>query len=252
MSIKKILGAIRKADQDYAMIDDGDTIAIGISGGKDSMVLAYGLYLYQQWCKKGKQKSFDLLAIHLDLNFGGMDMQPIAQWFHQLSIPYYDIKTQIYDMLKLHPTTSGNIPCSLCSKFKKGAMVLESKNRGATKVAFAHHMDDAIETVFLNWIYGGRIATFDPKMYLSNQAIMFIRPLIYARESQVEVAITQAAIPVVKSTCPVDKTTQRESIKQLVASIEHQFPSALVNLPKGITNTDHIHLFPPIVSKKDQ
>ena len=251
MSVKKILGAIRKADQDYELIDDGDTIAIGISGGKDSMVLAYGLHLYQKWCTKGHVKSFDLIGIHLDLNFKPMDTQPIAAWFESFNIPYDDIKTQIYDMLLLHKTNSGTIPCSLCSKFKKGAMVLESKKRGATKVAFAHHMDDAIETVLLNWIYGGRIATFDPKMFLSDQKIMFIRPLIYARESEVSLALDQANIPTIESGCPVDKTTQRESIKQLVKTIESAFPSARVNLPKGLTNVDKIHLFPPVESKQD-
>lgn len=251
MSVKKILGAIRKADQDYHLIDDQDTVAIGISGGKDSMVLAYGLYLYQKWCIKGNIKSFDLFAIHLDLNFGPCDMQPIETWFNQLSIPYFDIKTQIYDMLLLHKTNNDVIPCSLCSKFKKGAMVLESKKRGATKVAFAHHMDDAIETVLLNWIYGGRIATFDPKMFLSDQQIMFIRPLIYARETEVSIALDQAKIPVVGSGCPVDKTTKRESIKKLVATIESTFPSARINLPKGLTNLDKVHLFPPIESKKN-
>ena len=251
MSVKKILGAIRKADQDYELIDDGDTIAIGISGGKDSMVLAYGLHLYQKWCTKGHVKSFDLIGIHLDLNFKPMDTQPIAAWFESFNIPYDDIKTQIYDMLLLHKTNSGTIPCSLCSKFKKGAMVLESKKRGATKVAFAHHMDDAIETVLLNWIYGGRIATFDPKMFLSDQKIMFIRPLIYARESEVSLALDQANIPTIESGCPVDKTTKRESIKQLVKTIESTIPSARVNLPKGLTNVDKIHLFPPVISKQD-
>ena len=251
MSVKKILGAIRKADQDYQLIDDGDTIAIGISGGKDSMVLAYGLYLYQKWCTKGHLKSFDLIGIHLDLNFKPMDTQPIAAWFESFNITYVDIKTQIYDMLLLHKTNAGTIPCSLCSKFKKGAMVLESKKRGATKVAFAHHMDDAIETVLLNWIYGGRIATFDPKMFLSDQKIMFIRPLIYARESEVSLALDQANIPTIESGCPVDKTTKRESIKQLVKTIESTFPSARVNLPKGLTNVDKIHLFPPVKSKQD-
>ena len=153
-------------------------------------------------------------------------------------------------MLLLHKTNADTISCSLCSKFKKGAMVLESKKRGATKVAFAHHMDDAIETVFLNWIYGGRIATFDPKMFLTDQQIMFIRPLIYARESEVSLALQQANIPVVPSGCPVDKTTKREAIKQLVSTIETTFPSSRINLPKGLTNIDKLHLFPPVHSKQ--
>ena len=246
MSIKNCLGAIQQADKDYQLIDDHDLIAIGVSGGKDSMVLLYCLKLYQQWCIKRHIKTFNIIGIHLDMNFGGMDMQPIEAFAKTNDIPFVNIKTQIYDILKMHLNNAGNISCSLCSKLKKGAMIQEAKNVNATKTAFAHHGDDAVETLFLNMIHGGRIATFDPKMHLTNADMTFIRPLIYAKEAWINMAVQQANIPVVASTCPRDKHTQRESIKQLIQTIESDYPSAKYNLLKSLSNDQQIDLWHPI------
>lgn len=245
MSIKKCLGAIQQADKDYNLIDDNDLIAIGVSGGKDSMVLLYCLKLYQQWCQKRHIKTFNIIGIHLDMNFGGMDMSPVAQFCQQQDIPFINVKTQIYDILKLHLNNSGNISCSLCSKLKKGAMIQEAKKVNATKTAFAHHGDDAVETLFLNMIHGGRIATFDPKMHLTNADMTFIRPLVYAKEAWINWAYQQANIPVVTSTCPRDKHTQREDIKQLIQSIEQTYPMAKYNLLKALSNDTQVDLWHP-------
>lgn len=125
-------------------------------------------------------------------------------------------------------------------------MIKAAKDHGATKVAFAHHGDDAVETLFLNMIHGGRIATFDAKMYLANQEMMFIRPLIYCKEQQVINAVHSANLPVVTSTCPNDKHTQREDIKQLIHQIEQQFPSASYNLLKSLSNDEKVSLWHPL------
>lgn len=252
MSIKKVLGAIAKADKDYQLIDNGDKIAIGVSGGKDSMVLLYGLKLYQQWCEKKRIKTFDIVGIHLDMNFGGMDMQPVADFCKKHEIEYIEVKTQIYDILKMHLTNANKLSCSICSKLKKGAMIIEAKKVGATKTAFAHHGDDAVETLFLNMIHGGRIATFDPSMHLTDQDMMFIRPLIYCKEQQIITACAQANLPVVTSTCPNDKTTQREAIKQLIHQIESEYPMAKYNLLKSLSNDQKVSLWHPIQENLEQ
>ncbi len=237
--MRKVLGCIRKADKDFNLIEENDKIAVGISGGKDSIVLLYGLHLY----KKLSQKKFDILAIHLKLGFEGMDMTPIEQWCADLDIDLVQVNTDVYKILKIQANADGRLPCSLCSKFKKGHVIDEALKHGCNKIAFAHHGDDAVETLFLNMIYGGRIATFRPKMYLTRKKVTFIRPLLYVFENDIRCAVENDNLPVVTSTCPMDKHTQREEIKQMLNQMYKMYPTARDNFMTMLSNKEQLDLW---------
>lgn len=242
MSIKKVLSSMRKADIDYGLIDDGDKIGVGISGGKDSNLLLYCLYLYQFLAANTFDKHFSIVGIHIDLNFGEEDFNIIRHWFDDYPIEIVSEHSLIADILDKH-RKNGKIECSRCSTLKKGAVIACAKKIGCNKVAFAHHSDDAIETLFLNMIYGARIATFDPKMHLSNQDITFIRPFIYAFEKDIKKAQREIGMPSIKSGCPNDGFTKRQDIKELLHTIYHQYPHAKENFQLSLHNTEKINLW---------
>ena len=242
MSIKKILATMRKADQDYNLINDGDVIGVGLSGGKDSNLLLYALYLYQFLAKNAFNKQFDIIGIHIDLNFGEEDFSTISEWFSKYPIKLHHEKSKIADILKLN-LKNDEIQCSLCSKLKKGAVIEVAKKLGCNKVAFGHHADDAIETLVLNMIYGGKIATFDPKMHLSNQNIDFIRPFIYTFEKDIKKACNELELPKIKSGCPNDGNTQRQCMKDMLHSLYRQYPHAKENFLLSLHNDKQLNLW---------
>lgn len=242
MTIKKVLAKVRKADEQYHLIEDGDYIAIGLSGGKDSSLLLYTLYLYQFLCRNTFNKNFKIIGVHIDLNFGEEDFSVIEDWFKDYNIPLYYEKSKIADILNLN-LKNDSIQCSLCSTLKKGAVIKAAKSLGCNKVAFGHHADDAIETMLLNMIYGGRIATFDPMMHLEREDIDFIRPFILSFESEIKKAIKELGIPRIKSGCPNDGFTKRQDIKELLNDIYHQYPQAKENFLLALKNTDKVNLF---------
>ncbi|MBQ1810192.1 MAG: tRNA 2-thiocytidine(32) synthetase TtcA, partial [Erysipelotrichaceae bacterium] len=177
-SMKHILGQMRRADHDYHLIEDGDRIAVGLSGGKDSSLLIYSLYIYQKLAEKSLGKRFEILGIHIDLNFGEEDFTPLWNFLDRYQIPYVAEKSRIADILGLY-LKDGKVQCSRCSQLKKGAVIKTAKENGCNKIAYGHHADDAIETLLLNMIYGAKIASFEPNMYLSREDIRLIRPFIY-------------------------------------------------------------------------
>lgn len=239
MSMKKILGCIKKADYEYELIKEGDKIAVGISGGKDSVLLLYALSLYQRFARK----NFEILGIHINMGFPNMNMSEIDKFYKELNIPYITVDNDIYSILKQHQDENGKLPCSICSRMKKAAVNQVAKENGCNKVAFAHHADDAIETFFLNMIYGGRVATFSPEMFLDNIQLQFIRPLIYAHENWISKAVKEKGIPVCKSTCPNDKHTQREVIKNMLHDIYKQYPQAKENFLLMLYNEEQFDLW---------
>lgn len=243
MNIKKLMGFIRKADLDFKMIDDNDRIAIGVSGGKDSMLLLYALNMYKKIAKKYDNKNFEVVGIHLNMGFPDMDFTKVREFFKTNEIEYYDIDTKIYEILKLHLDNDNNIKCSLCSTLKKGAVINEAKLLNCNKTAFAHHSDDAVETLFLNMIYGGRIATFAPKMHLSDSDMTFIRPFIYVDEKSIKDIVSNLNLPLVISTCPNDKFTQREEIKNLLNKMYCTYPMAKKNFVTMLSNTDKLDIW---------
>lgn len=240
--MKKILAQVRKADQMYQMIENGDRIAVGLSGGKDSSLLLYTLYLYRFLSRNTYQKDFELIGIHIDLNFGEDDINPLLEWFGQYDIKIECEESKIADILKLN-LHKEKIDCSLCSTLKKGAVIRKAKELGCNKVAFAHHADDAIETLLMNMIYGGRVATFDPKMYLDHSETTFIRPFCLSFESEIAKTCRQLEIPIIKSGCPNDGYTQRQEIKELLHSIYHKYPQAKENFLLSLYNEEHLNLY---------
>ena len=241
MSMSTVLGCLKKADIDYNLIKDGDRIAIGISGGKDSMVLALALHLYKRFSKK----NYDIVAIHIQMGFPSQDFSEINEFFKQNEIEYHEVpsKPMIYEVLKRNLTNKGKLPCSICSKMKKAAICQAANQFNCNKVAFAHHADDAIETFMMNAIYGGRLATFLPKMELTRENITFIRPLIYCREQIIKKTINSSKIPVSESTCPNDKHTEREVIKQMLKDIYKSHPEAKQNFLNMLSNEDKMELW---------
>lgn len=237
--MRKIVGCIKKADKDFNLISDGDRIAVGVSGGKDSVLLLYALYLYQQM----HVKNFDIIGIHINMGFPNMNFSNVDEFFSKINIPLVHEDSDIYEILKLNAEEDGSLPCSLCSKFKKAAVIEAAKKLGFSKIAFAHHADDAIETLFLNAIYGGRLATFKPNMYLDRSETTFVRPFAYVYETDVVNAFHNKEIPVVVSTCPMDGYTKRQEIKELLQSIYSSYPMAKQNFLKMLHNNEKIDLW---------
>ncbi|MFA6862182.1 MAG: ATP-binding protein, partial [Bacilli bacterium] len=223
------------------MINDGDKILIGLSGGKDSMALVSLLATYQKF----PGKHFTIAAAHLDFGFPPIDFKPVEEYVKSLGVPYiaYDA-SDIYGILQAHrnPVTH-LLPCSICSRMRKAVINKAAKELGFHKVAFAHHMDDAIETLFLNMTFGARVATFEPKMYLENADIEFIRPLIYAREKMLLKYTTLSDIPVAKNSCGNDKHTEREDVKETLANYYKKHPDAYNNFAVMLTNDQQFKLF---------
>ena len=234
-AIRTLLACIRKADQTYNLINHGDKIMVGLSGGKDSMALLYCLNLY----RKFSHTEFELQPVTLDLGFPGFNPKPLEEFCESLGLKLIvsDSK-EVYEILCIQQEKQGlkHLPCSICSRMKKAAINKVAKELGFNKVAFAHHADDAIETLLMNEIYGSRIATFSPKMHLENADIDFIRPFLLVREKDIKQFIKEENINVMGSSCPADKNTTREEIKDLLNDLYKKFPKAKTNFLTMISN----------------
>ena len=239
MELHTILGDIRKADQDYHLIDDGDRIAVGVSGGKDSMVLLTALHMYSKFA----DRNFEVVGIHIKLGFPNMDFSEVVAFCRQQGITFYQYDSQVYEILKRNPDKEGNIKCSLCSKFKKATVIDAAKKLNCTKVAFGHHSDDAVDTLLMNAIHGGKLATFLPKMYMSRTDTTFIRPLVYSYESDILSALERNQIPFVKSTCPNDGYTERQAMKDMLQEFYRSYPMAQKNFIRMLYNEDQVELW---------
>ena len=218
MDLQRVLSLVRKACDDYTMIDEGDKIAVGISGGKDSLTLLYAL----SHLRRFYPKHFDVVAVTVDLGFNNLDLSKISELCETLDVPYHIEKTDIYDVI-FNVRKESN-PCSLCAKMRKGALNDAMKKVGCNKIAYAHHKDDVIDTMLLSLIYEGRFHTFSPVTYLDRTDLTVIRPLIYMNESDVVGFVNKYDVPVVKSPCPVDKKTKREYVKDIVKKINKETP----------------------------
>ena len=247
MKLQDILRKIKKADEDYHMIQAGDRIAVGVSGGKDSMVLLTALHMYSKY----PHCDFSVVGIHIDLGFPSMDFHEADEFCKNNGIAFHHEPSPVYEILKKNPDKNGKIQCSLCSKFKKATVIEAAKKYGCTKTAFGHHGDDAVETLLLNAIYGGRIATFKPKMYLTNTKMMFIRPLIYCCEQEIASAQRINAIPEVKNTCPNDGFTKRQDMKELLNTLYRKYPEAKGNFLSMLSNQKQLDLWQPQALKYD-
>ena len=216
--MQKLMGQVRRCAEDYHMIEAGDRIAVGVSGGKDSLgmlVLLAGLRAYYP-------QPFTLEAITLDLGFGGMDFSPIEALCQRLEVPYTIVKTEIGPVV--FDARKESNPCSLCAKMRRGALNEAILERGIHKIALGHHMDDAVETFLLSLLYEGRISCFQPVTLLDRSGVTQIRPLLYIGEKAMTNLAQRMELPVVENTCPADTHTRREDVKQLIQQLSKQYP----------------------------
>ncbi len=218
MKLQQLYSRVRRALDDYNMIEDGDKIAIGISGGKDSLTLLYAL----AGLRKFYPKKYDLVAISVDLGIAEINMSDVQKLCEKLEVPLTLISTQIGPIIFEERKESS--PCSLCAKMRKGALNEAALDLGCNKVAYAHHMDDIIETMFLSMIYEGKFYTFPPVTKLDKTNLSVIRPLMYVLEADVIGFKNKYELPVVKNLCPADGYTRREYTKQLIRQINQENP----------------------------
>lgn len=230
--MQKILSAIRKAVDEYQMIETGDRIAVGVSGGKDSLLLLLAL----KELKRFYPKTFEIVGISVDMGFDGMDYSPIAALCEREGIDYQVIKTDIAEIvfdLRQEPN-----PCSLCAKLRRGALNDAAKAAGCNKVALGHHRDDAVETFMMNLIYEGRIGCFSPVTYLDRTDVTVIRPMLYLVESEVKRIEKTVDLPVVKNLCPADGHTKREYIKDLLRDLDHNIQGTSVRIQHAMEKAE--------------
>ena len=218
MKLQKLLSLTRKALDDYNMINDGDKIAIGISGGKDSLTLLYAL----SHLRRFYPKKFDIEAITVSMGFKDMDFSPVEKLCRELDVNYTVVETEIADIIFSHRKETN--PCSLCARMRKGAFNAKVKELGCNKEAYAHHYDDVIETMMMSLIYEGRFHCFSPVTHLEKSDITLIRPLIYVEEADIKGFRNAYNLPVVRNLCPVDGYTKRQYAKELIKTLQSESP----------------------------
>ena len=215
--MKKLLSYIRRACDDYGMIEDGDRIAVGVSAGKDSLALLCGLAQMRRFYPK----KYELVAITVDMGFDGMDFTPVEKFCRDADIPFTLVETQIKQIVFDYRQEKN--PCSMCAKMRRGALNKAAVANGCNKVALGHHFDDAVETFLMSLFYEGRISCFQPVTELDRSGITQIRPLLYVGEKKIA-SYAEKNLPVVNNTCPADKHTQREEVKELIVELSKKYP----------------------------
>ncbi|MBS4980399.1 MAG: tRNA 2-thiocytidine(32) synthetase TtcA [Lachnospiraceae bacterium] len=230
MKLQQLLSYTRKAVDEYQMIEEGDHIAVGISGGKDSLTLLYALH----GLKRFYPKKFELSAITVDLGYEEFHLEPIQELCDRLEVPYKIVRTDIAHILFEERKESN--PCSLCAKMRKGALNDAVREMGCNKVAYAHHKDDVIETMLLSLIFEGRFYSFSPKTYLDRMDLTVIRPMMFVDEMDVIGFKNKYDLPVVKSKCPVDGHTKRQYAKELVKRLNQEHQGAKERMLTAILN----------------
>ena len=215
--MQKLMGLVRRCVDDYDMIRQGDKIAVGVSGGKDSLVLLVLLAGLKQYF----DKSYELEAITIDMGLG-MDYSGIQALCDRLEVPYTIVKTEIAPIIFDYRKEKN--PCSMCSKMRRGALNQAILDRGFNKLALGHHYDDAVETFVMSLLFEGRISCFQPVTNLDRTGIIQIRPMLYIHEKTVDNFAQRQGLPVIQNRCPVDKQTKREEVKQLIYQLSQTYP----------------------------
>lgn len=235
MSFKKkdnqnFYNPIRRAILNHQLIKPGEKVAVGMSGGKDSTSLLYFLDQIKRQRRLGFD--FELVPITLDMGFAGCDLSPLAAFVHELGYELEIVPTNIAKVV--FDIRQEKSPCSLCAKLRRGYLYNRARELGCQKVALGHHVDDAIETYFMNFLFHGRLNSFEPISYLSKNQISLIRPMIYLPEKQIIRFVAREELPVVFNPCPVDKKTKREEIKQLVSRLAENYPDIRTKFVMGM------------------
>ncbi len=237
MNLQQIMSPIRRAIDDYVMIEDGDRIAVGLSGGKDSITLLSGL----AGLRRFYPKKFEIVAIRIDtgLDFDNEECENLKKYVEELNVEYVVEKTEIASVV--FDVRKEENPCSLCANMRRGALNSAAKNAGCNKVALGHHADDLIETFFLSMMYEGRLSTFHPITNLSRMDLAVIRPMIYMRERDVSSFAKNK--PILNNPCPADKHTKREYVKNLLKDIRQDIPFVNDNVLNALIHPERTNLF---------
>ena len=216
--MQHILGLVRRCVEDYHMIEPGDRIAVGVSGGKDSLLTLVSLARLQKFYPI----PFMVEAITMEMGMPGMDFSGVAALCEKLEVPYTRIQVPVYQII--FEERKEKNPCSLCAKLRRGSLHTALTERGIRKIALGHHYDDAVETLLMNLLFEGRIGCFQPVTYLDRTDITQIRPLLYCQEADIRRMASKLALPVVKNTCPMDGHSRRQEVKELLAELEQRYP----------------------------
>ncbi len=222
------------------MIDDGDKIVVGVSGGKDSLVLFEALKRYRRF----SPQHFELIGVHVDMGFKNADekgLEAVKRYFDESGVQLIVEKTDIAEIL--FDVRKESNPCSLCSKMRRGALCNAAVNLGASKLALGHHADDVLDTMLLSFMFEGRLSTLAPKSLMSRTGVTVIRPLIYLSECDVAGAAKKLELPVLFNPCPEDKHTQREYMKKLVDNIRKDIPCAKERMISAIESPERYNLW---------
>ena len=240
--MQKILSNVRKAISNYHLINTGDCVAVGVSGGKDSMAMLYSLYQL----KKYQILDFNLHAIYVNVGFDDVVRDDgVRKFCIEHDIPYHHIDTDIADIL----STSDSSPCSLCSKMRRGALVNKAIELGCNKLALGHHSDDVLTTFMLSMIYEGRLSTIQPIVNGDTESITVIRPMLYVNEGDIRGAVRRHALPTFANPCPHDKHTEREHMNEIISSIQKDIPIARSRIKSALLHPERNNLIPPPTSK---
>lgn len=252
--MRTIIGSIIKANDLFKMINNHDRIAVGVSGGKDSSLLLCALNLFALKMKQSKNWDLKIYGICVNVGFGKIDYSNYLKWAHNNNLDIRIINSNVAEVLNLKKKNN-KIVCSLCSKMKKAIIIKEAKKLKCNKIAFGHHIDDAIETLFLNMIYEGRITTFYPNTYLDREKIYLIRPLALANESDMIRVTNKLNIPIITNPCPNAFSTNRTYLKEFINKYFYdndKFPNAYLNFRSALLNGKQSNLwFDNKENKKD-
>lgn len=232
MKLQQLMSYVRRAIDDFQMIEEGDKIAVGISGGKDSLALLHAL----NGLRRFYPKKFELYAVTVDLGFKNLNLDKIIELCEELQVPYKMVKTDIAKIV--FEDRKEDNPCALCAKMRKGALNEAMKSLGCNKIAYAHHKDDVVVTMLMSLIFEGRFHTFSPVTYLDRMDLTVIRPLMYVNEVDVIGFVNKYQVPVVKSPCPADGNTKREYITQLLAQLNRENPGVKERMFTAILRSD--------------
>lgn len=235
--MKTILGCIRRACEDFHLIEDGDKVLVGVSGGKDSMVLLHAMQLYRYFSKA----KFTLGAMTLKMGYEPFDTTPIENYCRENNIPYTTLDSDIFPII--FDDRHEKNPCSLCAKMRRGMINEFAHNNGYNKLCYAHHREDVEETLLLSLLHEGRLHTFHPKTYLSRTDITVIRPMVYVPEKHIVKVAKTLQLPLVQSNCPINGKTQRQEMKELLDRLSLLMPDVREKLLHALQDTDQYGLW---------
>ncbi len=233
--MQKLLGHLRHACEEYNLIENNDKIAVGLSGGKDSITLLTLLKRFQLF----SPNKFELVGIAVDLSGGKMDYSPLEEYCKQINVPFYLVPSQVFEII--FEVRKEKNPCSLCANMRRGLLNSKAKELGCNKVALGHHKDDLIETFILSLFFEGRLSTFKPKSFLSRIELEVIRPMLFINEE--DILRISKEFPVINNICKVDHTTEREKAKKIIQELNKLYPDAKEKIFNAIIHKERYNLF---------